>query len=95
MTPPPVPVTVIEYVPIAVAEANARVMVAVPLPGAAMELGLKLAVAPVGWPVALKATAASKPPEMVVVMIEVPLLPCTIETEVGEAEIVKSLTPNV
>lgn len=35
----------------------------VPEPGAAMEAGLKLTVTPVGWPVADKAMAESKPPE--------------------------------
>ena len=39
----------------------------VPEPGAAMEAGLKLTVTPVGWPVADKAMAESKPPETVVV----------------------------
>jgi hypothetical protein len=40
----------------------------VPEPGAAMEAGLKLTVTPVGWPLAVKAIAESKPPETVVVM---------------------------
>jgi len=85
----PVPVTVIEYVPVAVVAATARIMVEVPEPGAAMDVGLKLTVTPVGWPVAVKATAAPKPPEMAVVIVDVPLLPCTTDTEVGEAEMVK------
>ncbi len=72
-----------------VVEATAMVIVDVPEPGAAMDAGLKLTVTPVGWPLALKATAESKPPETVVVIVDVPLLPCTTETEVGEAEIVK------
>ena len=57
----------------------------VPEPGAAIEVGLKVAVTPVGWPLAVKATAELKPPETVVVIVEVPLLPCTTETEVGDA----------
>jgi hypothetical protein len=57
----------------------------VPEPGAAIEVGLKVAVTPVGWPVALRATAELKPPDTVVVIFEEPLLPCTTETEVGEA----------
>lgn len=89
VTPPPVPVTVIKCVPVAVVEATVIVMVEVPEPGAAMDVGLKLTVTPVGWPVAVKATAASNPPEIAVVIVDVPLLPCTTETEVGEAEIVK------
>jgi hypothetical protein len=87
--PPPVPVTVIVYVPVAVVEATAMVMVELPEPGAAMEVGLKVTVTPAGWPAADKATAESKPPETPVVMVDVPLLPCTTETEAGEAEMVK------
>ena len=89
VTPPPTPVTVIEYVPVAVVEATVKVMVEVPEPGAAMDAGLKLTVTPDGWPVALKATAALKPPETAVVIVDDPLLPCTMETEAGEAEMVK------
>jgi hypothetical protein len=33
----------------------------------AMEAGLKLTVTPAGWPLAVKATAESKPPETVAV----------------------------
>jgi hypothetical protein len=46
--PPPLPVTVIVYVPVAVPEATAMVIVDVPDPGAAMEVGLKLTVTPLG-----------------------------------------------
>ena len=66
-------------------EATASVAVDVPEPGAAMDDGLKLTVTPVGWPLAVKAIAASNPPETAVVMVEVPLLPTTTETDVGEA----------
>lgn len=65
------------------------VIVEVPDPGAAMEVGLKLTVTPLGWPLALKATAESNPPDTAVVIVDVPLLPCNTETDVGEAEIVK------
>jgi hypothetical protein len=68
------------------------VIVDVPEPGAAMDAGLKVTVTPVGWPVADKATAELKPPETVVVMVDEPLLPCTTETEVGEAASVKAGT---
>ena len=80
----------IVYVPAVVVEATARVIVDVPEPGAAMDVGLKLTVTPAGWPVADKATAELKPPETAVVIVEAPLLPCTTETEVGEAESVKA-----
>ena len=89
VTLPPVPVTVIVYVPVAVVEATAKVRVEVPEPGAAMDVGLKLTVTPVGWPDADKATAESKPFTTALVIVDVPLLPCTTETEVGEAERVK------
>ena len=69
----------------AVVDATANVAVDVPEPGAAMEDGLKLTVTPVGCPLAVKPIAASNPPETAVVMVEVPLLPTTTETDVGEA----------
>ena len=87
--PPPLPVTVSVYVPFAVVVSTSRVKVEVPEPGAAIDVGLKLAVTPVGWPVTVKATAESKPPEMAVVILDVPLLPFATETVVGEAEMVK------
>jgi len=61
-------------------------LVDVPETGAAMDVGLKLTVTQVGWPLANKAIAELKPPETVVVIAEAPLSPRTTETEVGEAE---------
>jgi len=87
--PPPVPVTVIVYVPVAVPEATAMVIVDVPDPGAAREEGLKLTVTPLGWPEAERAIAALNPPDMDAVIVDVPLFPCTTETEPGEAERLK------
>src|SRR5580658_4064890 len=75
--------------PVAVVDATARVTADVPEPGAAIDVGLKVTVTPVGWPVADKAIAESKLPETAVVIVDVPLLPCTTETEAGEAEMVK------
>jgi len=72
-----------------VVAATAMVIVDAPEPGAAMDVGLKVTVTPVGWPVADNAIAESKPPEIAVVIVEVPLLPCTTETEEGDAEMVK------
>ena len=46
---------------------------------------LKVAVTPVGCPLAVKAIDESNPPEMLVEIVEVPLLPCTTETEAGDA----------
>ena len=47
-----------------------------PEPGAAIDVGLNAAVAPVGSPDAVSAIAELKPPETVVVMVLVPLAPC-------------------
>jgi hypothetical protein len=71
------------------------VIVDVPEPGALMDVGLKLTVTPVGWPLADKLIVLLKPPETAVVIVDVPLLPCATETEVGEAEIVKAGTGTV
>ena len=73
-------------------EATARVSLEVPEPGAAIDVGLKVAVTPVGWPVAVSAMAELKPPETVVVRVEAPLDPRATETEVGDAASVKAGT---
>lgn len=67
---PEVPVTVIVYVPGAVDEATLIDMVEVPAP--VIEVGLKVTVTPVGWPLADKVIAPSKPPVTELVMVEVP-----------------------
>ena len=69
--------------------ATARVRVEVPEPGAAIDVGLKVAVTPVGWPVADKAMEELKPFATAVVIVDVPLMPCATETEVGDAEMVE------
>ncbi len=84
--PPPVPVTVIGYVPGTVFEATAMVIVEVPEPGAAMEAGLKAIVTPAGWPLAERAIAELKPPETDVVIVDAPFAPSATETEAGEAD---------
>jgi hypothetical protein len=65
------------------------VIVELPPPGAAIVLGLKLTVVPVGPPETDRLTELLKPPLTVVVIVEVPLFPGTMLTEVGEAESVK------
>jgi hypothetical protein len=70
--PPPLPVTVMGYVPAAVLAPTVKVMVEVPAPGAAMLLGLKLTVVPVGIPEADRVIALLNPPLMVVVTVDVP-----------------------
>ena len=84
---PEVPFTVIVYVPGAVDAATSIVMVEVPAP--VIEVGLKLTVTPVGWPLADKEIAESNPPVTVLVMVEVPELPCATVTDVGDAERLK------
>ena len=65
-------------------EATAMVMVEVPAP--VMEVGLKLTVTPVGAPDEVSAIAELNPPVTAEVMVEVPLLPATTETLLGEAD---------
>lgn len=71
----------------AVDEATVIVMVEVPAP--VMEVGLKPTVTPAGWPLADKDMVESKPPVTVLVIVELPELPCATETEEGEAERLK------
>jgi len=73
--PPPVPVIVIGYVPVLAVREMVRSMLEVPEPGAAMLLGEKLMVTPVGSPVPESVMAESKPPETAVVTVAVPLWP--------------------
>ncbi len=65
------------------------VMVELPEPGAGIGLGLKLTVVPDGTPEADKLTALLKPPLMVVVIVDVPWLPCCTLSDAGEADMVK------
>jgi len=60
-----------------------------PEPGAGIGVVPKVTVTPVGWPEADKLIAESNPPKTLVVIVDVPLLPCTTDTELGEAEMVK------
>ena len=84
---PAVPVTVIPYVPAATVEATPMLIVALPVP--VIEPGLKPIVTPVGWPDADSVTAVSNPPLTVLVIVEFPEFPWTIETAPGEAERLK------
>ena len=77
------------YVPIGVVEATEMFIVEAPEPGAATEVGLKVTVTPVGWPVADKAIDELKPFSTAVVIVDVPVLPLTAKTEVGDAQMVK------
>ena len=79
--------------PVAAAEATTIDMVELPEPGAPIDAGVKLTVTPVGCPVADKATAELNPPEIAIVMVDEPLLPCTTDTEAGAAETMKLGVP--
>jgi hypothetical protein len=84
---PLVPVTVIVYVFTGVVPEVATVSVEdVPVVG----FGLKLAVAPVGNPLALRLTLPAKPPVRVMLIVYVVLAPAEMDREVGEAASEKS-----
>lgn len=65
-------------------------MFMVELPAPLIDDGLKLTVTPEGCPEADKPIAELNPPLTVLVIVELPLLPCAIDTEPGEAERLKS-----
>src|SRR6266853_1158627 len=66
-------------------------MVIVELPAPpGIDVGLKLTVTPLGAPGADNEIAELNPPMLVVVIVDVPELPVTTLTAVGEADIVKS-----
>lgn len=90
VTLPPVAVMVTFDVPTVAVLLAVKVRVELPLPGAAMEVGLKLAVTPAGNPEADNETAELKPPLTVVEMVEVPEEPWVTLTEAGVAVTVKS-----
>jgi hypothetical protein len=61
-----------------------------PEPGAPIGVVLNAAVAPPGSPEALSTIAELKPPETAVVIVLVPLAPCTTDTDAGEAVMVNA-----
>jgi len=89
VTPPPVAVTVRVYIPVAAVEPTAMERVELPEPGAAIEVGLRVAVTPVGAPETERETAELNPPYTLVVIVELPLAPCRIDNEDGEEEMLK------
>ena len=64
-------------------------MIELPPPGATMVAGLKLAVVPVGTPLADRFMELLNPPLTEVVMVELLAFPCTMLVTLGFAEIVK------
>jgi hypothetical protein len=70
--PPPLPVTVMGYVPVGVLDPTLMLMVELPTPGAGIGFGLKLTVVPDGIPLAERLMALLKPPPMAVVIVDAP-----------------------
>jgi len=90
VTPPPTPVTVIVYVPGVTLPPTAIVINEVPVPGAGIGFVPNVTVTPLGCPLADNVMALLKPFKAVVLMVEVPLLPCATVTDDGDALMVKS-----
>jgi hypothetical protein len=82
---PDTPVMVTVTVPVVAVPLAVNVSVLVEVVG----FGANAAVTPLGNPDALKVTLPLKPPVGLTVIVLVPLLPCVIVTEVGDAERVK------
>ena len=89
VVPPPVPVIVMVLFPVLAPWCTVIVIDEVPEPGATMDEGLKLTATPDGMPDTDNAIAESKPPEAVVVIVEVPELPQARASEVGDVRMVK------
>ena len=87
--PPPVPVTVMGYVPVGVVLPTVTVMVEMPSPGAGIVWGLKLTVVPFGMPEADKLTEPLKPLPRITKMLELPCWPWATVRVAGMAVIVK------
>jgi hypothetical protein len=88
VNPPPVPLTVTFTVPVVAALEAASVSV---LFAPVVDGGLKVAVTPLGNPVALKATLLANPPVRVIVIVLAPLAPRLTVKLAGLAESVKSV----
>jgi hypothetical protein len=84
---PEVPVTVTVAAPTAAEEdaVSVRTEVAVPFAGGVTGLVPKVAVTPLGKPLALSVVAELNPPVLVIVIVLVPLLPCVTVNEAGDA----------
>jgi hypothetical protein len=89
VTPPPVPVTVIVRVPVLTRRLTWMLIADVPAPGAAMELGLKLIVTLLPPPEADRLIAELNPPEIAVVIVDLPVPPGDTLRDEGDALIVK------
>jgi len=90
VTPLPVAVTVTLLVPVVAVLLAVKVRVELPLPGAPIDVGLKLAVTPVGRPEAEREIAELNPPLTVVEIAVLPEPPGATDKLVGEALKAKS-----
>lgn len=88
LSEPLVPPIVNVYVPAAVAVVVEMFNVEPPDP--LIDAGLKLAVIPLGSPLAVSETVPVKPLRDPIVTVKLVLVPAVIDCELGEAEIVKS-----
>lgn len=88
--PPPVPVTVTLKLPVVAVLLAANVNVELPLPGAAIEVGFRVAVTPEGIPDDDSDTAALNPPIAALDTVMLPDVPCATDKLVGEALNTKS-----
>jgi hypothetical protein len=85
LSEPLVPVSVTLLLPVAAVADAASVSVLVVV----AEAGLKLAVTPLGRPLADSATVPVKPPDGAIVTVALPLLPCLSDSEDGLADSAK------
>jgi len=85
-----VAVTVVLNVPVVAVLLAVNVSVELPLPGAAIDVGLKLAVTPLGSPEIERATDELNPFETEVEIVLAPELPCVTVKLAGEALRAKS-----
>ena len=98
VVPPLAPFKVMVRVPVRALVVALMVATEDPEPGAAMDVGLKLTVTPVGRLLAERATAALNPPATLELTVVVLLLPRVTVTEVGDAVTAKlggTVTVNV
>ena len=89
VSPPPVPVTVMLRVPARARRLTRMLIVELPDPGAAIELGLKLMVTLLPPPEANKLIPELNPPDMAVVIVELPVFPGDTLIDAGDALMVK------
>src|SRR5437016_5736426 len=90
LMPPPLAVTVTLKVPVVAVLLAENVSVELPLPGATIEVGLKLAVTPVGSPETESDTAELKPPAVALETVVLALPPWLTERLPGEVLNTKS-----